>query len=65
MLMIHVSWNIFILAYKQSCNQQAPLPKVENFVLTLFDLNQIWEIVLTQNHYIWGFDATALLYNFY
>lgn len=49
MLMIHVSWNIFILAYKQSCNQQAPLPKVENFVLTLFGLNQIWEIVFTKN----------------
>ena len=40
-----------------------PISKVESFLQSNFDLNQICETMLTQNHYIWSFKTTESLYN--
>ena len=46
------------LAQESSFYQKTTNKKVESFVKSNFDVNQICKIVVTQNRYIWNFRAT-------
>ena len=41
-----------------------PISDGESFVESIFDLKSTRKILLTQNRYIWNFNATDLLYTF-
>ena len=61
-MMIEVSGNVYLP--QKSSIKKLPMSKIENFPKSNFDLNLIWKIVLTQNQYIWNFNAIELLYIF-
>ena len=47
---------------KFSSINKLPISKVESFLKSNLDQNQICNIMLTQNHEIWNFNAIDLLY---
>ena len=61
-MIIEVSGNVYLP--QKSSIKKLPMSKIENFPKSNFDLNLIWKIVLTQNQYIWNFNAIELLYIF-
>ena len=61
-MMIQISGKSAHFAQKNSAIKNLPISKVETFLNSNFDLNQIYKIMLTQSHEIWNFNATDLLY---
>ena len=67
---LHFQWcfqfleKVLIWLYKIISIKQISKSKVEKFLKSNFDLNQICKMERAQNHYIWNFNATDLLYIF-
>ena len=52
LIMVQVSQNFYVLQIKKGLSEKHASTKVESFLMTFFDLNQIGRAVFTKNSFI-------------
>ena len=58
-------WSKFVEEILISSVKKLPISNDESFLESIFNLNQIFKILITQNSQIWEFNASDLLYIFF